>query len=1757
MNIIHRYYSAHFILISFLLLLVPANSAVAQRSLSGTTPSAMQPGAPAGSYSISEFENVNLYNGNLNFYLPLASVGGRGSVSTTVGLPIEPKWAVGSTEYNGNTIYYPYTLQNYSFASTPFIKTKMRTRYGGDTIIGCRSNPLDPNHTDPYYSQTLTRLSFTDVNGTEYELIDSLTNGAVFNVPRDQNQCPTASGQRGKVFVSKNGSSATFVSDYDISDINEPGLGNNLANPSGYLYLSDGTRYRFEAGTISWIKDRNGNKITFSYSTGNQNYLIYTITDSLNRKIIIQHVLNHPTHGECDSITYDGFGGQSRTVYVTYTNLSNALRSGYTIQTNAQLFPQLVAANNEDFNDKVISSVILPDNRSYNFKYDSYGYLARVETPLGAAIEYDWSAGAAGTEPGGVVDYQFGIYRRVTERRSYANGTTLDDKTTFSRPQTYSPGTGYSNLDYVDVDVKTAGNTRLGKTRHYFYGFATDSFYGSPISYSHPYDGREYKTETFDIDGTTVLKRVINTWMQRSGSTWTSAPTSVSFNDPQIVETTTELLDVSPKLVSKTTSIDPNNPGNIGYDQFNNKTDTWEYDWGQNTAGAFLRRSHTDYVTDSNYTSHTGVHMRGLPLQSWISSDVAGNNKVSLSQLEYDVYSGANHAALYDRTNVAGHDSANYGTTNQKRGNVTKVTSYGNAQAQTESISIYSHYDILGNVVETIDGKGNHTITNYDDNFGAPDGEAKTNSAPTQLNGQNAFASPKSSTNALGWITGYSQVDYFTGKPVDIEDLNGVVSSTFYNDSLDRPTQTITANNLSAFKKQTNIIYDDANRRIETKSDLKAFNDNLLKSESFYDGLGRTIKTHEYESDGNFIVTQSVPFLMMQDPENSIWRKGTKVSNPYRPHLNEQPIWTTSLNDSLGRGIKVITPDGAFVKTEYSGNTVTATDQAGKKRRSVTNALGLLKEVHEPNNAGQLGSLGSPNQLTSYTYDALGNLITVQQIGTNAEQCGGTTTSCTQNRSFVYDSLSRLKSANNPESGLIQYTYDNNNNLLTKTDARTITTTYTYDALNRVTFRDYSDSTYDVIYTYDNLLNAKGRLLKVVNGLSSNGVIANPFSITEYQQFDQMGRVTQSQQTTDGAAYPQMTYTYNLSGTLIEQKYPSGRVVKNVLDNDGDLSIVQSKKNQTAGVWNYGDSFTYTAAGAVSSMQFGNGRWESTQFNSRLQPTQIALGTLQNGTDKLKLNFVYNTTGQNDNNGNVLNQTITVPTEVRGTTTHNGFTATQTYTYDSLNRIKQATETVSGQSGNNWQQTFEYDRFGNRKFNEANTTASLNFPKLCGGAMCAADKKIFNPQAQTADNRFSTSDGYQYDLAGNMTGDAKSRRFTYDAENRQTKVETVDSNGNVTGTIGEYFYDGDGKRVKKYVPGTGETTVFIYDATGKLVAENSTLPSPTQTVSYLIKDPLESPRINTDQYGNVTARHDYQPFGEEITRASYGADTNRKQFTGYERDNEIDLDFAQARMYANKLGRFTSVDSAGPDLQNPQTLNKYQYCLNNPLRYIDKTGKYEEDVHRDLTDLLAYAAGFSASQSTRIANANQGVDDNPFTNPFRSAKVREDYHFTSQERRNTLWSAFENNSTFRANENAALDSLGVFFHAQQDSFSHEGYGIAIGHITGGHDVDKTYNDPAKAEKMAKDTYDKLVAARNIMARNDGTLYRPVSYNAIKGLIGKWVRESDPKKKQELAQQIRQKIQNGRDIQTDDSTPKKNMKMKSRRERTEKEKEEEE
>jgi RHS repeat-associated protein len=219
---------------------------------------------------------------------------------------------------------------------------------------------------------------------------------------------------------------------------------------------------------------------------------------------------------------------------------------------------------------------------------------------------------------------------------------------------------------------------------------------------------------------------------------------------------------------------------------------------------------------------------------------------------------------------------------------------------------------------------------------------------------------------------------------------------------------------------------------------------------------------------------------------------------------------------------------------------------------------------------------------------------------------------------------------------------------------------------------------------------------------------------------------------------------------------------------------------------------------------------------------------------------------------------------------------------------------------------------------------------------------VCNPTINTSDNRFSSGQGYSYDENGSLTTNAEGKQFFYDAENHQKEVKNAQGQ-----TIGLYLYDGDGRRVKKI--SASETVIFVYDGVGKLVAEYSTQVAPVSEaqVSYLTTDHLGSPRVITDQNGNVTKRQDYSAFGEETSTAQrieglgYATQDNVRQgYTGYQKDDESGLDFAQARYYNSAHGRFTSVDplTASATIRNPQTFNRYSYVLNSPYKFTDPLG---------------------------------------------------------------------------------------------------------------------------------------------------------------------------------------------------------------------------
>ena len=148
-------------------------------------------------------------------------------------------------------------------------------------------------------------------------------------------------------------------------------------------------------------------------------------------------------------------------------------------------------------------------------------------------------------------------------------------------------------------------------------------------------------------------------------------------------------------------------------------------------------------------------------------------------------------------------------------------------------------------------------------------------------------------------------------------------------------------------------------------------------------------------------------------------------------------------------------------------------------------------------------------------------------------------------------------------------------------------------------------------------------------------------------------------------------------------------------------------------------------------------------------------------------------------------------------------------------------------------------------------------------------------------------------------------------------VRYITSGGNVLSE-----YDGNGDLNYNYIYGNGKK-LASKDALG--------------TVNYLHSDYLGSLRVITNSSGSAIWNRNFYPFGEEAYAYSTG---NEYKFTGKEWDEESDLYYSWHRYYDPEIGRFTQVD---PLWSQYPGLTSYQYCANNPLKFVDPTGLYTQE----------------------------------------------------------------------------------------------------------------------------------------------------------------------------------------------------------------------
>ncbi len=290
-----------------------------------------------------------------------------------------------------------------------------------------------------------------------------------------------------------------------------------------------------------------------------------------------------------------------------------------------------------------------------------------------------------------------------------------------------------------------------------------------------------------------------------------------------------------------------------------------------------------------------------------------------------------------------------------------------------------------------------------------------------------------------------------------------------------------------------------------------------------------------------------------------------------------------------------------------------------------------------------------------------------------------------------------------------------------------------------------------------------------------------------------------------------------------------------------------------------------------------------------------------------------------------------------------------------------------------YEEQYEYDAVGN----------ILELLHAAPDARWSRHYRYDESQPAPRNNRLTSSqvgqhiEPFAYDPDGNMTGMPHLPMISWNYKDQlhgTRRQVAVSGQGETT----YYVYDASGQRVRKVTERAsgsrkqeriyvGNFEIFRrYDSVGtvtleretlhvmdekrrialvetKTVDESTPLPSPVEYIRYQFDNHLGSSLLELDRHAAIITYEEYYAYGStsfEAAERSTEVSRKRYRYTGKERDEETGLYYIGARYYASWLGRWTAADPAGP-VDGP---NLYLYSSNNPIRVIDPTGTDGKDT---------------------------------------------------------------------------------------------------------------------------------------------------------------------------------------------------------------------
>lgn len=1064
----------------------------------------------------------------------------------------------------------------------------------------------------------------------------------------------------------------------------------------------------------SQLKDRNGNYITVAYFSDGR---IDRITDTLGRVINF----NYDSFLNLSSITQP-WKRETTTGFVD--EVHEWATFGYTNLTLQPSFSNLAVVGEQPGTViPVVSQLNLDDGSYYKFAYNQWGQVWKVthyaadSNPVNDNHPLSYvRLNLPGSDLAGASAQS--DCPRFTEMRTWVENGVMNQNAEMT--------TGYSQWapNLASCNITPPDPTPTVSTDNVLYTevYATSGW------------GRGLTTQTEVRLGGTLKKWTTLVWEQ---------------DDPNVG------YPLNPRVKDSTINDSDGNHRrrSVTYTQFGLPQDIVEYD---NNTTTPLRTTRTEYNLSTDYTSRRII---GLPSFRYLyEGTVSPANLRAKNGYVYDdaTLTGYLQGLPGATPSATQHDGANYGTGLRWRGNLSRVRRYElNTQTWAETGAFTESttgYNVTGTQSFTANALSKQTTFTYTDSF-----DQSVNRSNPALP---TFAYPTSVTvNDPGAITASMRYNYDTGWVTQSTDPKNAQLRTLYDNA--GRTQRVTRRDgvNSVDKGYTRWVYPTSMGLVQTYTLTDSAQPEAYAADVL-DGVGRvraTASDHPGVAgsyDGQIINYDVLGRVVdTSNPTETSATGATWAATGADAPANGGAGWvyTHQVLDWQGRPALVTNDaDTTARSVDYNGcgcaggQVVTQTNELGRKQRTTLDIFGRTVKVEDLN----LDNSVNRSSTTTYNVRDQATLV-VEQSGTSGPSQSTTT---------EYDGYGRVWKTKLPQAtASTVMTYNADDTLNVKTDARGATATYSYNNRGMVTGIAYAPTgnVSNVTFGYD----AAGNRISMTDGLGNSSYV-----------YDALSRMTSETRYFSGINRSFLTtYDYNFADQLTRVTDHFNTTVNYTRDRTGRITDIPG----------YASGIKYRAWGAIKEQALANGRSITIDYNGRMRVTQFSVpgvtGWQYQYTAEGRLQFASNT------------QTFGTRDE----------RLDRKLEYDDFGRLwrglsgSQARGESTFPATGPYRQTYGHDTFDHLTFRD-NTRGSA-----------------YNSYSAVYTNNRNQNTGWLYDNNGALTQTSESgSTATYSYNAAMEMYNTVMSS--TSRTVG-YGFDADSQRVVKTE--TGQPTIYYVRST--------------------------------------------------------------------------------------------------------------------------------------------------------------------------------------------------------------------------------------------------------------------------------------------------------------------------------------------------------